>query len=84
MTPFDSKEMGAAKAAMSQGRLKIDRMEKELTAITQSAMKFQSMYTKSAAQMAKEAMTAVESEATSSKKTRKTVVEEVKRGVTAA
>jgi len=84
MTPFDSKEMGAAKAAMSQGRLKIDRMEKELTAITQSAMKFQSMYTKSAAQMAKEAMTAVESEATSSKKTRKTVVEEVKLGVTAA
>jgi len=84
MTPFDSKEMGAAKAAMSQGRLKIDRMEKELNAITQSAMKFQSMYTKSAAQMAKEAMTAVESEATSSKKTRKTVVEEVKRGVTAA
>jgi len=84
MTPYDSKEMGQAKAAMNQGRLKIERMEKELNAITQSAMKFQSMYTKSAAQMAKEAMTAVESEASSSKKTRKTVVEEVKRGVTAA
>lgn len=84
MTPFDSRELGAAKAALSQGQLKISRMEKELNAITQSAMKFQSMYTKSAAQMAKEAMTAIESESMSTKKTRKTVVEETTRGVRAA
>ena len=81
MTPYDSREMGIAKAALAQGQLKIDRMEKELTAITQSAMKYQSMYSKSAAQMAKEAMEASEAEARSMKKTtRKTVVEETKRG----
>lgn len=85
MTPFDTRELGAAKVALNQGRLKIDRMEKELNAITSSAMKFQSLYTKSAAQMAKEAMMACEAEAASStKKTRKTVIEETKRGVHAA
>jgi len=77
--PYDRQELGVAKSAVAQGKLKIDRMEKELAAITSSAMKFQSSYTKSAKQMAKEAMEASQSEATASKKTRKTVVEEVKR-----
>eukprot|EP00088_Acartia_fossae_P000301 TRINITY_DN1010_c0_g3_i1.p1 TRINITY_DN1010_c0_g3~~TRINITY_DN1010_c0_g3_i1.p1 ORF type:complete len:297 (+),score=126.89 TRINITY_DN1010_c0_g3_i1:71-961(+) len=79
MTPYDSRELGVAKSALAQSKLKIDRMEKELNSITQSAMKFKSMYTKSAAQMAKEAMEASEAEAMSMKKTRKTVVEETKR-----
>merc|ERR1712095_190341 len=77
--PYDRQELGVAKSAVAQGKLKIDRMEKELAAITSSAMKFQSSYAKSAKQMAKEAMEASESEATATKKTRKTVVEEVKR-----
>merc|ERR1739848_284640 len=61
--PYDRQELGVAKSAVAQGKLKIDRMEKELAAITSSAMKFQSSYAKSAKQMAKEAMEASESEA---------------------
>lgn len=84
MSPFDGREISAAKAALSQGQLKIDRMERELAAITESAMKYKSIYAKSAHQLAKEAMEAAESEARSSKKVRKTVVEETRRGVAVA
>jgi len=80
MAPFEGREIGAAKAALSQGKLKIDRMEKELAAITSSAMKYHSVYLKSASQMAKEAMMAAESEERSSKTVRKTIVESSSRG----
>jgi hypothetical protein len=44
--------------------------------LTVSAMKYKSLYTKSAAQMAKEAMEAADMEASACKKIRKTIVEE--------
>jgi len=84
MSPYEGREIGAARAAMSQGQLKIDRMEKELAAITASAMKYKSIYSKSAHQMAKEAMEASEAESRSTKKIRKTIVEESSRGVAVA
>ena len=76
MAPYEGKEIGEARSAMAQGRLKIDRLERELEAITVSAMKYRSSYTKSAAQMAKQAMSEAESEAMATKKIRRTVVEE--------
>ena len=68
----------------NQGKLKLERMEKELSALTSSAMSYKSMYAKSASQMAAEAMSACESEATSSKKTIKTVIESSSKQVAAA
>jgi hypothetical protein len=47
-------------------------------------MKYKSLYSKSAAQMAKEAMQAAEMEASACKKVRKTIVEESSRKVAAA
>merc|ERR1712203_698230 len=59
-----------------QGRLKVEKMEKELAALINSSMSYKSVYSKTAKQMAMEAMEACESEAAaSSKKIRKTVVE---------
>jgi len=82
--PYEGREIGEARAAASQGKLRVDRMDKELASITASAMKYKSIYSKSAAEMAKEALHAVEAEAKSFKKTRKTVVEETRRQVAAA
>merc|ERR1711988_326315 len=56
-------------------RLKVEKMEKELNALISSSMAYKSVYKKTAKQMAMEAMEACESEAASSKKIRKTVVE---------
>jgi len=84
MCPYDSREVTAARQAMAQGKLKIEKMEKELDSITASAMKYKSMYLKSASQMAKEAMEAAESEAMASKKIKRTVVEESSRRQVAA
>merc|ERR1712168_586838 len=75
ITPYERKEISGAKAATQQGKLKVERMEKELSKVTESAMAYKSIYAKSASQMAKEALEACESEAASSKKTRKTVIE---------
>ena len=58
-----------------QGRLKVEKMEKELAALINSSMAYKSVYKKTAKQMAMEAMEACESEAASSRKVRKTVVE---------
>jgi len=68
ISPYESKEVNAAKASYAQGRLKVDRMEKQLQHLTDSAMSYKSIYAKSAAQMAREAMEACEQEAASSKK----------------
>merc|ERR1712223_1919480 len=84
ISPYESKEVNAAKASYAQGRLKVDRMEKQLQSLTDSAMSYKSIYSKSAAQMAREAMEACEQEAASSKKVRRTVVEESSRRVAAA
>merc|ERR1712072_321383 len=84
ISPYESKEVNAAKASYAQGRLKVDRMEKQLQSLTDSAMSYKSIYTKSAAQMAREALEACEQEAASSKKVRRTVVEESSRRVAAA
>merc|ERR1712107_675295 len=81
MSPYDSREINVARKASAQGHLKIEKMEKELHALTTSAMKYKSMYSKSAAQMAKEAMEAAEQESMATKKVRKTVVEESSRRV---
>jgi len=56
ISPYESKEVNAAKASYAQGRLKVDRMEKQLQHLTDSAMSYKSIYAKSAAQMAREAM----------------------------
>merc|ERR1719391_933322 len=82
--PYEGREIGEAQAAASQGKLRVERMDKELASITASAMKYKSLYSKSAAEMAKEALQAVEAESKSFKKTRKTVVEETRRQVAAA
>merc|ERR1711997_1324705 len=74
ISPYESKEVNAAKASYAQGRLKVDRMEKQLQCLTDSAMSYKSIYSKSTAQMAREAMEACEQEAASSKKVRRTVV----------
>lgn len=58
-----------------QGRMKVEKMEKELNALINSSMAYKSVYKKTAKQMAMEAMEACESEAASSRKVRKTVVE---------
>merc|ERR1712110_766982 len=84
ISPYESKEVTAAKASYAQGRLKVDRMEKQLQSLTDSAMSYKSIYAKSAHQMAREAMEACEQEAASSKKVRRTVVEESSRRVAAA
>jgi len=84
LSPYSGKEVSSASSMSQQGRLKIERMEKELSALTSSAMSYKSMYAKSASQMAAEAMSAAESEAASSKKIRKTVVESSRRQVAAA
>merc|ERR1712002_1229600 len=84
LSPYSGKEISSASSMSQQGRLKIERMEKELSALTSSAMSYKSMYAKSASQMAAEAMSAAESEAASSKKIRKTVVETSRRQVAAA
>merc|ERR1712142_502656 len=84
ISPYESKEVNAAKASYAQGRLKVDRMEKQLQHLTDSAMSYKSIYAKSAKQMAREAMEACEQEAASSKKVRRTVVEESSRRVAAA
>merc|ERR1711990_954049 len=84
ISPYESKEVTAAKASYAQGRLKVDRMEKQLQSLTDSAMSYKSIYAKSAHQMAREAMEACEQETASSKKVRRTVVEESSRRVAAA
>merc|ERR1712088_862236 len=84
ISPYETKEVNAAKASYAQGRLKVDRMEKQLQNLTDSAMSYKSIYAKSAARMAREAMEACEQEAASSKKVRRTVVEESSRRVAAA
>merc|ERR1712037_649289 len=84
ISPYESKEVNAAKASYAQGRLKVDRMEKQLQSLTDTAMSYKSIYSKSASQMAREAMEACEQEAASSKKVRRTVVEESSRRVAAA
>ena len=84
LSPYSGKEVSSASSMSQQGRLKIERMEKELSALTSSAMSYKSLYSKSASQMAAEAMSAAESEAASSKKIRKTVVETSRRQVAAA
>merc|ERR1712121_519496 len=84
LSPYSGKEISSASSMSQQGRLKIERMEKELSALTSSAMSYKSLYSKSASQMAAEAMSAAESEAASSKKIRKTVVETSRRQVAAA
>merc|ERR1712098_115380 len=84
LTPYEGKEITGARAASQQGRLKVDRLEKELSKVTESAMSYKSLYAKSASQMAAEAYSAMEAEAKSSKKTRKTIVESSSKRVAAA
>merc|ERR1712243_278127 len=54
--------------------VKVEKMEKELSKLTENAMSYKSIYAKSARQMAMEAMQACDMEAASCKKVRKTVV----------
>jgi len=84
LSPYSGKEVASASSMSNQGKLKIERMEKELSALTSSAMSYKSMYAKSASQMAADALSACESEASSSKKIRKTVIESSSKQVAAA
>jgi len=84
VSPYESRELNTAKAASMQGRCKVEKMEKELSKLTENAMSYKSSYAKSAKQMAMEAMMACDAEAASSKKVRKTVVTESSRRVAAA
>lgn len=84
MTPFESRELQSHTEANMRGRLRVQKLEKELSALTSSAMKYKSFYSKSASQMAKEAIEASESEAAASRKVRKTTIVESSRQVAAA
>jgi len=85
ISPYSGKEITGANAASQQGKLKVERMDRELSQLTEKALSYKSLYAKSASQMAKEAYSAMESEAaSSSKKTRKTIVETSSKSVTAA
>jgi len=65
-----------------EGKVKVERLEKELNALIATSMAYKSSYAKSARQMASEAMSACDAEAmASSKKIRKTVVESSSRGI---
>merc|ERR1712033_77826 len=79
VSPFEARELNTAKSASMQGRCKVEKMEKELSKLTQNAMAYKSIYAKSARQMAMEAMQACDMEAASCKKVRKTVVSESRR-----
>merc|ERR1711872_130230 len=57
MSPFTGKEAGGT-SAISQQHSKVERMEKELSALTKSVMSYKSIYKKSASQLAAEAMAA--------------------------
>merc|ERR1712215_378574 len=57
LSPYIGKEVSSAN---TMGKLKVEKMEKELSALTSSAMSYKSIYAKSAAQLAKEAMEAME------------------------
>merc|ERR1712215_320693 len=83
LSPYSGKEVSSASSMSQQGRLKLERMEKELSALTSSAMSYKSMYAKSASQLASEAMAACEIES-SSKKVRKSVIETSRKQVAAA
>merc|ERR1712228_339111 len=83
MSPYTGKEVSSASSISKQGRLKVERLEKDLNALTTSAMSYKSIYAKSASQLASEAMAACETEA-SSKKVRKTVIETSRKEVAAA
>ena len=74
MTPFENRELQSHTEANMRGRLRVQKLEKELSALTSSAMKYKSFYSKSASQMAKEAIEASESEAAASRKVRKTTI----------
>ena len=68
-----------------EGRMKVEKLEKELNSLISSSMSYKSSYAKSAKQMSMDAMAACESEAAaSSKKVRKTVIESSRRQVAAA
>merc|ERR1711892_1028634 len=84
MTPFESRELQSQTEANMRGRLRVQKLEKELSALTSSAMKYKSFYSKSAAQMAREAIEASESEAAASKSMRKTTIVESSKQVAAA
>merc|ERR1712215_176999 len=84
MTPFEGRELESYSEASMRGRLRVQKLEKELSALTSSAMKYKSSYLKSASQMAKEAIEASESEAAASKTMRKTTIVESSRQVAAA
>merc|ERR1712212_245413 len=43
ISPYESKEVNAAKASYAQGRLKVDRMEKQLQSLTDTAMSYKSI-----------------------------------------
>merc|ERR1712106_616756 len=84
ITPYTGKEITGANAATQQGKLKVERMDRELSQLTVSALSYKSLYAKSASQMASEAYAAMESEAASSKKTKKTIVTTSSKMVAAA
>merc|ERR1719348_640959 len=52
VSPYESRELSTAKAASMQGRVKVEKMEKELSKLTENAMAYKSIYAKSARQMA--------------------------------
>jgi len=80
----ECRELQSHAEASMRGRLRVQKIEKELSALTSSAMKYKSFYSKSAAQMAKEAIEASECEAAESRKVRKTTIVESSKQVAAA
>ena len=76
MAPYAKGEAETAAQASLARWSKVNKMESDLEALTKTAMTYSSAYKKSAAQMAKEAMSEDASAVASSyKKTKKTIVE---------
>merc|ERR1712002_1007727 len=62
LSPFAGKEVNSSRSMSLQGRMKVEKLEKELNTLIASAMSYKSIYAKSASQLAAEAMAACEQE----------------------
>ena len=79
MTPIEGRDFDNYREATARGRIRVNKLEKELNNMISNSMSYKSHYLKSAKQMAKEAYEASESEAQSSRSYRKTTIVDSKK-----
>jgi len=79
MTPIEGRDFESYREATIRGRIRVNKLEKELDSMISNSMSYKSNYLKSARQMAKEAYEAAESESQSSRTYRKTTIVDAKK-----